>query len=250
MKLAIVGKGGSGKSTVTVLLAKEFAKLGKKVLVVDCDESNYGLHLQLGMELPMSLTDYMGGKGKIMEYLAGGPQNMPMLFAGGLKIDDIPEGFYSEKDGIKLMTPGKIQQANEACACAFSVIVSQFMAVLTMRENEVMILDMEAGTEHFGRGTDNMLDAILMVVDPSFESLRLSTKIAQMAQSIGKPMYFILNKVTSDNEEIMRKELSTNGTVLAELPMDPAIQKAGLLGQEMTNHHDLIWGAADRLLKR
>ena len=64
MKITICGKGGCGKSTVTTLLAKELARMGKKVLVVDSDESNFGLHRQLGVELPRDFTEYFGGKDK------------------------------------------------------------------------------------------------------------------------------------------------------------------------------------------
>ncbi len=250
MKIAICGKGGSGKSTVTTLLAKEFAAQGKKVLVLDCDESNYGLHLQLGMELPCSLSDYLGGKGKIMEYLMGDPQNMPSMFEGTLTLEDIPKGYYAQKENIKLMTPGKIQQANEACACAFSAITCQFMESLNLKEDEIVIMDMEAGTEHFGRGTDNFTDIVLMVVDPSYESLRLSEKIAEMSASIGKHTYFVLNKVTADNEAIMRAELSNKGTILAVVPLDRELQTAGLLGKEVQNKISNITEAVNTLLNQ
>ncbi len=247
MKLAIVGKGGSGKSIVTALLAKEFASRGKRVLVIDSDESNYGLHLQLGLPLPKSLTDYMGGKGTIMEYLAGGPQNMPLLFDKTMKISDIPAGFYSEKDNIKLMTPGKIQQANEACACAFAAILGQFLNVIHLEEDEIIIMDMEAGTEHFGRGTDNAADQILMVVDPSMESLHLSKRISEMIRSLGKEPLFVLNKVTPEFEALMKEMVSENGKILAVLPAESDIQCACLMGKELTGHSELVRDIVDYL---
>ena len=76
------------------------------------------------------------------------------------------------------MSSGKIHKANEGCACTMNSILEQFVAHLTLAEDEIALLDMEAGVEHFGRGTDNSVDGILMIVDPSFESLRLSAKIA------------------------------------------------------------------------
>lgn len=237
MKIAVCGKGGSGKSTITTLLAKEYGAQGKKVLVIDCDESNYGLHQQLGMELPNTLTQYMGGKGKILNDMANGPQNVPMMFDRRWTLDDIPKDCCSEKDGIKLMTPGKIEEANEACACAFSVVMLQFMAILDVKDDEMVIVDMEAGTEHFGRGTDNPVDVVLMVVDPSYESLRLAEKVSKMSKSIGKKLYFILNKTNEENEAVMRDAVKDFGPVLASFPMDAQLQKAGLMGQELSSGH-------------
>ncbi|MDO4617355.1 MAG: P-loop NTPase [Lachnospiraceae bacterium] len=249
MILTICGKGGCGKSTITTLLAREFSNRGKKVLVMDCDESNFGLQLQLGMDLPESLTDYVGGKGQIIEYLAGGRANIPQLIKGEFTIDTIPGEVYSEKEGIKLMTPGKIQQANEAGACAFSVIVSQFIEKLKIEDNEIVILDMEAGTEHFGRGTDNISDAILMIVDSSYESLCLSEKIAGMSESIEKKTYFILNKVTEDDEPVMREKVSKNGTIAAVIPFNRAIQRKGLVGEAIDVQQPEIAGAVEILLQ-
>ncbi len=144
MKIAVCGKGGSGKSTFTALLAKEFAVRGKKVLVIDSDESNYGLHLQ--------------------------------------------------------------------------------------------------------RGTDNAADIIAMVVDPSMESLKLSGRVAEMSRSIGKKPCFVLNKVTPEFEELMKETVSPNGEILAVLSADGAIQKAGIMGQELSVGSPQIREAADRLL--
>ena len=107
MKITICGKGGCGKSTVTSLLAKALARRGKEILVIDSDESNYGLHRQLGMKLPRDFTDYFGGKQNVLNDMMLS-KFTHQFFEETWTIDDIPEDYYSLKDGVKLMTRGWI----------------------------------------------------------------------------------------------------------------------------------------------
>ncbi len=233
MKIMLCGKGGCGKSTVTSLLAQEYARQGKRVLVIDCDESNYGLHQQLGLELPQDFTDYVGGKQRIMMLSANGPMNVPQLFDGPLGIDDIPKEYLAEKDGIMLMSPGKIVDANEGCACAFNIVMFQFLQFLQLKENEIVLLDMDAGVEHFGRGTGNTCEAVLMVVDPSYESLKLSEKISEICAQVGHPLYYVLNKVTPKNEAAMVAKISAPEKILCKLPLSEELMDAGLNGDTL-----------------
>ena len=241
MKITVCGKGGCGKSTVTTLLAKELARMGKKVLVVDSDESNFGLHRQLGVELPRDFTEYFGGKDKAFKTMmtSGILDAMKLsafakkFFSEDFNMADIPEEYYSEKDGVKLMSSGKIYKANEGCACTMNSILEQFVAHLTLAEDEIALLDMEAGVEHFGRGTDNSVDGILMIVDPSFESLRLSAKIADLSTSIGKPIWFCLNKVTEEAAQMMEEEVGKHGAIIGRMPLNHDLSLAGLTGTEL-----------------
>lgn len=248
MKITVCGKGGCGKSTITTLLAKEFARIGKNVLVVDSDESNFGLHRQLGVELPRDFTEYFGGKDKAFRtMMVSGVLDSVKLsafakkfFSENFTMGDIPKEYYAEKDGVKLMSSGKIHKANEGCACTMNSILEQFVNHLTLADDEVALLDMEAGVEHFGRGTDNPVDAVLMIVDPSFESLRLSAKIAELSRSIGKPVFFCLNKVTEETEDTMLDAVSKNGSVICKMPLNAALSKAGLTGEELTASYTQI----------
>lgn len=257
MKITVCGKGGCGKSTITSLLAKELARMGKKVLVVDSDESNYGLHRQLGVELPRDFTEYFGGKDKAFKtMMVSGILDTVKLsafakkfFAENFCLQDVPDEYMSEKDGIKLMSSGKIHKANEGCACTMNSILEQFVNHLTLKEDEIALLDMEAGVEHFGRGTDNFVDAVLMIVDPSFESLRLSGKIAELSLSINKPIYFCLNKLTEDNEALIVDEVSKYGTILCKMPQCTEIGTAGLMGNELARRFDAISGMASSILE-
>lgn len=256
MKITVCGKGGCGKSTVTTLLAKEFARMGKKVLVVDSDESNFGLHRQLGVELPRDFTEYFGGKDKAFKTMmtSGILDSMKLsafakkFFSEAFSMGDIPEEYYSEKNGVKLMSSVKIHRANEGCACTMNSILEQFVDHLTLGKDEVALLDMEAGVEHFGRGTDNPVDAILMIVDPSFESLRLSAKIAELSRSIGKPVYFCLNKLTEENWQTMLDAVSKNGPVICEMPLNADLSRAGLTGDELTVCYSQIAEMAKKIL--
>ncbi|MCR4611102.1 MAG: AAA family ATPase [Lachnospiraceae bacterium] len=247
MKIAICGKGGSGKSTVASLLAKAYAKKGNRVLVIDCDESNYGLHQQLGMKLPKSFIDNFGGKNEVMKMLEVGPMNMPMLFDKQWTFDDIPSDYISEKDGVLLMSPGKIETANEACACSFNALMCQFVPVLKLRDNEAVIMDMEAGIEHFGRGTDNAVEAILMVVDPSYESIKLSCKIEEIATKINKPIYYVINKTPDDMIQTVKEGIKSSDKICGVINDELSIKSAGLKGEELSVNNDTINSIIDKL---
>lgn len=246
MKIAVCGKGGSGKSTVTTLLAKELAGKGKKVLVIDSDESNYGLCRQLGMELPKDFTAFFGGKEKALKDMMLSNFSH-QFFNGTWTLTDIPEGYYSEKDGVRLMASGKIHIANEGCACTMGNIISQFITHLELSEDEYALMDMEAGIEHFGRGIDNGADRILMVVEPSYESLTLTGKVLELGQSIGKPVSFVLNKVEEDNREFMRDGICQGAEISCEIPGDASIRQAGLKGEELSGGNAAVKLIVDKL---
>ncbi|AKB27847.1 Nickel insertion protein [Methanosarcina siciliae T4/M] len=134
---------------------------------------------------------------------------------------------------MKLISIGKIHEVGEGCACPMGMLVKQFIGNLRLNPDEVVITDTEAGIEHFGRGIEENADAILMVIDPSYESMRLSEKVAELSGSIGKPVYFVLNKVDGANEQFMRETLEDRNTVIAAIPADSSLSLAGLRGEEI-----------------
>jgi CO dehydrogenase maturation factor len=256
MRIAVCGKGGSGKSTVSALLAKQMAKT-KNMLVLDIDESNYGLHSQLGMAAPRDLMEYFGGKKSFKEKqkapkttqfwgleagqdASGKPaQQQSRFFKKRWSFSDIPPEFVEEKDGVRLMAVGKIHDFGEGCACPMGVLTREFLENLDLGKDDVVIVDTEAGTEHFGRGVDKDFDLILVVIDPSYESLKLSKKFDEFGSQCGCSVYFVLNKVEPDIREEMLN--SVNGkNVVAEIPAKREIFKASLKGQELDSELEEI----------
>ena len=248
MKVLVCGKGGSGKSTVAALLAKSMAKRGYEVLVVDSDESNYGLHRQLGMELPSTLMDHFGGKkemmGKMRRSFTEGEQ--VSLFDEKWALADIPADATSEKDKIKLLAIGKIHDFGEGCACPMGALSKKFLDNLAVGEKEMVIIDTEAGIEHFGRGIEAGCDTILAVLDPSYESLLLSKKIAEISEKIGKSLYFVLNRVDEERKAAMLEFLDGK-RVAASIPETKEIFRAGLAGEEFDFAVAEVEGLADLL---
>jgi len=230
MKISVCGKGGSGKSTVVALLAGEATKKGYRVLVVDSDESNAGLFRMLGFEQPpVPLMESLGGKKGLKERMS----QPGVLTESDISIESIPYPYLLNRGKLLLVSIGKILQSLEGCACPMGVLSREFLKKLNLKEDELVIVDTEAGVEHFGRGVEDSLDAVLIVVEPSFESLELAAKIKDMAAGIGiKKVWAVLNKVPSpDIASKLEGELARrNVNIISCIQHDPEVFKSSLEG--------------------
>jgi len=206
MKISVCGKGGSGKSTIVALLANEARAKGYRVLVVDSDESNSGLFSMLGFDYPpVPLMELVGGK-KSLQQKMGQPS---VLAESRIVLEDLPSQYLVQKDGLTLVGIGKILQSLEGCACPMGVLSREFLKKLALEKDEMAIVDMEAGVEHFGRGVDTSIDSVLIVVEPPLESVNVGQKIHDLASGIGiRNVWAVLNKVPSGEIAArLRKEL-------------------------------------------
>jgi len=229
MKISVCGKGGSGKSTVVALLATEARKGGLRVLVVDSDESNSGLFRLLGFpHPPVPLMEMLGGKRGLKRRMGG----RNILAEEEIGLDGIPSPYLVEKDGLGLVAIGKILQALEGCACPMGALSREFLRKLRLGEGEVAFVDMEAGVEHFGRGVEEGIDGVLLVVEPSLESVTLAERVKGLASGMGKPIWAVLNKVNSEAiERKLRGTVQAKGIeVLGAIPYDEEVFEASLEG--------------------
>ncbi|GAB7014985.1 ATP-binding protein [Methanogenium cariaci] len=250
MKVVICGKGGSGKSSISAMLAHEFSNMGKNVLVVDTDESNTGLNSLLGVVSPPDLMEYLGGRAAATEKImkAAPDYASAKLLDGGIDINSLPEGYYSEKNGIRLVSIGKIHEAGEGCACPMGMLAREFLAGIRTFGDDVVIVDTEAGIEHFGRGIDAEADLVLMVIDPSFESVRLAERVFVMSENSGVPVYYILNKWDDTYSEEIRGNIGDPSRIICEINHSPEIIYAGLSGNIPEPVPAEITGLADSVL--
>jgi CO dehydrogenase maturation factor len=243
VKVSVCGKGGSGKSTVVVLLAHELHRRGWRVLVVDSDESNACLHWMLGFENPpRPLVELVGGKKNVQREMRSSfdrgedEPKMSVLASPQVRVQDLPQEYVSERDGLRLVAVGKIHQALEGCACPMGVLSREFLKKLRLEATEAAVVDMEAGIEHFGRGVETSVDAVVGVVEPSLESVLLIERVRQLALDSGaKFAGAILNKVASKElAAALADQLKTRQIpVLGTLHHHDEIERACLAGDAL-----------------
>lgn len=224
MKIIISGKGGSGKSTVSALLAIALKDLGFSVLLVDADESNEGLHRHMGISYPVPLLDSLGGKKGFRKMTAATfPQIGPAPpFKDHMRIKEIPGNCIAEKDGIRLLVIGKIHEFGEGCACPMGALSKMFLSKLDLEKNEIVIVDAAAGVEHFGRRIDADCDMVLCVVDPTLDAFVLAEKMHDMAQKAEVDIFFVLNKVDEKILDMMKKNIAQD-KLISEIPYMPEL---------------------------
>jgi CO dehydrogenase maturation factor len=239
MKILICGKGGCGKSTIVALLAKEIAIRKTKVLVIDSDESNIGLHSRLGMQKPEDFMNYFGGKKVLFEKTKELKEKW--------RLDDLPRNYLTEKGNIQLLSMGKIYQFGEGCACPINALSSRFLEILDLGDKEFLIADTDAGIEHFGRGVEKGVDILFVVIDPSRESILLAEKISELGRQVDKPVYYILNRIADQKTEEFLLNSIDRRKVIAIIPENKQIFISGLAGNEFNIDIEGVKEIADLL---
>jgi len=238
MMILASGKGGSGKSTFTALMARALKKSNFRVLVLDIDESNHGLHRLMGLDHPVHLLDFLGGKKGLREKMKPSfPGNAPNenLFDAEITLDTLSPEWTSNADGIHLLVVGKIHDFGEGCACPMGGLTRQFLSKLVLDKRDIVIIDTTAGVEHFGRGIDRFCNLIIGIVDPTYESLVMADRMQAMAKSAGTEIRFVFNKVDESSETVMEERFSAGG-VMARIPHLASLYKAGLEGKPISEN--------------
>ncbi len=220
LKIAVGGKGGVGKTTITSLIARAIAASDKdtKVIAIDADPVA-NLAAGLGIDESQPITPVSELSDLIAERTGAQPGTMGGFFTLNPKVDDIPERFSIEKDGVKLLVMGTVQKGGSGCICPESTILKALMNHLVLARNEVIVMDMEAGIEHLGRATSGSVDALVIVVNPGKRSRVAADKIRQLGRDIGiKNIVVLGNRIRSERDRQLIEEGMGDHKILGFIP--------------------------------
>ncbi len=219
MKIAVTGKGGVGKTTLTVLLGRAAVAGGYAVFLIDADP-DANLATTLGIE--EKIPPLLGFRDVIAERTGG---------EGGLvklnpRVDDIPDHYSLLKEGMRIMVLGTVRQGGSGCACPQNSFLRSLLIHLLLEREELVIVDMEAGIEHLGRGTAQGVDALLVLVDTDRRSMETAGRIVQLAREVGvSRVLAVANKVRSASQlERLKKELPASVPLLGYLGFDENLE--------------------------
>ncbi|MDD4690714.1 MULTISPECIES: AAA family ATPase [Eubacterium] len=202
MKIALTGKGGVGKTTITACLSRYFADKGYEVLAVDADpDANLGLALGMSEEMIDSITPISEMKDLAEERTNATTGGYGAFFKMNPEVADIPEKFCRRFNGVKLLTMGTVDLGGSGCVCPEHVLLKMLTTHLVLYEKDMVIMDMEAGIEHLGRGTASAVDAFITVVEPGVRSIQTYKRVCKLAADIGiHQVYVIGNKIRGQKD--------------------------------------------------
>jgi CO dehydrogenase maturation factor len=227
-KVIVAGKGGSGKSTITTLIASLALQRGHRVIVVDADESNPGIERMFGLgDRKPGLIELVGGRKHVFGEVRDAASEEVKNLVSSVMRD-------AESEEFCVIPVGKIRKAGSGCACPQGAIAREMLSY-HFKDDTLVLVDAEAGVEHFGRGVDAKADKVMFVVDPSYDSVMLCEEAKKLADSIGVKFLAILNKVDSDQTSaILKSQLKKNG-IEAEVavPYDATILRSTLKGEPL-----------------
>ncbi len=208
MKIAVTGKGGVGKTTLSSILCYLFSAEGKKVIAVDADpDANLASALGVPGDEAQRIKPIADLSELIEERTGAKPGGMGGIFKLNPKVDDLPEGLGYRIDGITLLVTGKKKAASSGCYCPENVLLRRLLKHLVVERDEVVIVDMEAGIEHLTRGTAESVDAFIVVVEPGQRSIQTAGVVRDMATQLGvKNVFVVANKVRGEEDLNFIKE--------------------------------------------
>jgi CO dehydrogenase maturation factor len=256
MKVAVSGKGGVGKTLIAAGLARGFVERGLKTIAIDADSSpNLALTLGLTAEEARKILPLTENKDLVDSKTNTGYSGIYNL---NFKVDDIIRDYsVSTPLGVNLIVMGTVKAMGSGCMCAPNAVVRALLRHLIVERNEAVVLDLEAGVEHIGRGTARAVDTLLIIADSNLKSLEIAKHINEMSAAAEmKQVFLVGNRVMNQaQEDAIRNFADNNGLkILALVPFDQKIIEADMLGQTPLKNKEIasvktIDNICDTLLK-
>lgn len=240
MKIAFCGKGGVGKSLIAALLSLSFLEDGYQVLTIDADPSPHLARL-FGIEkevVPIA---------EMKDLLTERAQKSGPFYTLNPKIEDLPEKFLIKKENLKLMVLGAIREAGKGCACPEQAVMRRLLSYLILKAKEVVIVDMEAGVEHFGRASVVPMNIILAISRAYKGSITTTRRILELAEQLKMKNVWIIGNVIKNKkeEEILKKEFGQR--LLGILPYDEELELIEMEGKSLWNYRGIVYQGVKKI---
>ena len=231
MKVAITGKGGVGKTTLSSTLARLYADEGRTVLAADVDpDANLGLALGLTQEEVDEIVPISKMRTLVEERTGANEANK--FFKLNPYVADIPEKYSKDINGVKLLVMGTVDVGGSGCVCPEHVMLKAILSNLSYRKNDVVIMDMEAGLEHLGRGTASNMDQFIVVIEPGARSVQTYRNVKRLASDLGVArVRVVANKVRDDSDEAFIRQSIPAEDLLGVIHYTPEIIDADRQGK-------------------
>ncbi len=230
MKIAVSGKGGVGKTTFASLLIRSLDDKGKHVLAIDADP-DANLAAAVGIENAEAITPIAEMKDLIFERTGAQPGTIGGFFSLNPKVDDLPDALSARLGNIKLMRLGGVKKGGAGCICPESTLLKALVMHVVLARDEVVIMDMEAGIEHLGRGTAQSVDKLIVVVEPGRRSIETAGHIKQLASEIGLNNIAVVgSKIRGSQDEAFLRKHLVGFEFIGFIPYDDALIEADLDG--------------------
>ena len=230
MKLAITGKGGVGKTTLSSTLARLYADEGRTVLAADVDpDANLGLALGLTEDEVNSIVPV--SKMKQLAKERTGANDLNSFYKLNPEVSDLPDKLAKEINGVKLLVMGTVDTGGSGCVCPEHVMLKALLSSLVFRKDDVVIMDMEAGLEHLGRGTASMVDQFIVVIEPGARSVQTYEKVKKLAADLGiHRVSVVANKIRDESDRAFVYSRVPEADLLGLIPYDADVIDADRKG--------------------
>ncbi|MGE5342550.1 MAG: P-loop NTPase [Candidatus Omnitrophota bacterium] len=245
MKLAISGKGGVGKSTLAAVMALLMARRGQRVLAVDADpDANLASALGIPEENQQTIIPISQHVALIEERTGAKVKQYGQIFKLNPEVSDIADKYAFIHEGVALLVLGAIEQGGTGCACPENVLIRALVTDLVLFNNDALVMDMEAGIEHLGRGTARGVDQMIVVIEPGQRSIDCARRVFKMSHEIGlKHICFVANKITGPQDEEFIRDAFPDHDLLGSIPYSEEIRRND------RNGHSILDGLDPSLMK-
>jgi CO dehydrogenase maturation factor len=242
MKIAISGKGGVGKTTLAGVMARILADEGRKVLAIDADpDSNLASAIGLPKETLAKLSPIASMTSLIEERTGAKKGTFGSMLKLNPKVDDLPDEMGVTHRGVRLLLLGCIPQGGGGCFCPENVLLKNLVHYLFVKREEAVIVDMEAGLEHLGRGSTGYVDVLIIVVEPGQRAINTAKQIKKLGEDLHiKNMMIVGNKVTSDQDRKVIEESLSDFPILGYMSFNTKILQADREGKSPYDMDDRI----------